>query len=397
MLDRRANSPVFRALSRSDGKFTRAELGDWVWNRTYQEAEQDLLLSFMVRCGLCFKLRHAAEAWREEDIYVSFEHLPTAKELRMQRTFDARLASRDPSQRTIPAPRIHKQNWQSFLTDAGQHYGKDAWYALDGLYLENVEGEKLLVLAHFKPGGLGGEIEIQVGDQMSEGRLESVLAQVRLFLPGSEASAASGPAYNLGQRAAKEEVFISYAWDPPAKPGDSGIPLGYAAPVDAIEAFLKDKPVRLIRDKNDTRFGTNLRLFMEYGARRPHVIIVHSDKFWRSPYCIFELWTVMEELKRQRDRALLNVVIPVEHLASNITRHEGVETYLRHWGEVSDVPRLLGWSTEEIRDHARSLLRSFSTSLHVYNQLNIRWSDGVEKALLAIAERLNLPTRKRDV
>jgi hypothetical protein len=66
---------------------------------------------------------------------------------------------------------------------------------------------------------------------------------------------------------------------------------------------------RLIRDKNDVRFGDKLKHFMEYGAKRPYVIAVHSDKYWKLPYCLSELWTVIHELQLQTNRSLLSVVI----------------------------------------------------------------------------------------
>jgi hypothetical protein len=77
----------------------------------------------MEQCGLCFKLRAAAEAWREDDVFVSFEHLPTAAELHLQRTFRRRLGDRAVAERTIMDARLHRQHWQVFLTGAGAHYG----------------------------------------------------------------------------------------------------------------------------------------------------------------------------------------------------------------------------------------------------------------------------------
>ncbi len=83
VLDRKQDSPVYRALKKSRGRFTLSDLGRLVWNernerrdRGFSTAEQELLLTFMERCGLCFKLRSKEDAWREEDVYVSFEHLP---------------------------------------------------------------------------------------------------------------------------------------------------------------------------------------------------------------------------------------------------------------------------------------------------------------------------------
>jgi hypothetical protein len=292
---------------------------------------------------------------------------------------------------------MHERHWQSFLIDAGTHYGKDARYALDGFYLENEEGETLLITCHLDRWGLGGEIELQVSGANAPGRLDAAEKHLRQFVSGGEERVSSDTGQNLGRPSAREEIFISYTWDPPEKAGESGIPPGYEKPVDAIEEFFKNKPFILIRDKTDARFGDNLKLFMEYGAKRPHVIVVHSDKYWRSPYCLFELWTVVHELQLRQNRSLLSVVIPVEHRNSSIATHEGLEEYLKHWETFTGIPRMLDWSPETLKDHFRSLLRSFSGDLHQSFNLNIVWEDGEARALATILERLKMPVATTDV
>jgi hypothetical protein len=283
---------------------------------------------------------------------------------------------------------MHKQQWQFFLVDAGAHYGKDARYATDGFYLENDEGETLLIICHLDRSGLGGEIELQVSGANAADRLGAVEKHLRQFVSGGEERVTSDPGQSLGKPSPQEEIFISYTWEPPQKPGESGIPPGYEKPVDAIEKFLKNKPFRLIRDKNDVRFGDNLKHFMEYGAKRPYVIVVHSDKYWESPYCLFELWTVIHELQLRKNRSLLSVVIPVEHRNSKITTYEGREQYLKYWETFTGTPTMLDWPPEQLKDYFRSLLRSFSADLHQSLNLNIVWEDGEAKALDAILGRL---------
>jgi GTPase SAR1 family protein len=393
LLDRRENSPIYRKLLAADGRFTLSQLGESCWNAAgYSKTEQELLLSLMERCQLCFKLRSASEAWRQEDIFVSFEHLPRARELRLQWAFDERRKSQHPvKERLLKLPEMHKQQWQSFLMDAGTHYGKDARYAADGFYLENEEGETLLITCHLDRLGLGGEIELQISGANAGERLQAAEKHLQQFVSSGEERVTSDPGQYLGKPSPQEEIFISYTWDPPQTAGESGIPPGYEKPVDAIEKFLKDTPFRLIRDKNDARFGDNLKHFMEYGAKRPYVIVVHSDKYWRSPYCLFELWTVVHELQLSENRSLLSVVIPVEHRNSEITTHEGLEEYLKHWETFTGVPRMLEWTPETLKDYFRSLLRSFSADLHQSLNLNIVWEDDETKALAAILGRLTKP------
>ena len=84
-------------------------------------------------------------------------------------------------------------------------------------------------------------------------------------------------------------------------------------------------------------------------------------------------------------------MIPVEHLNSNISTHQGLTAYLNYWEKVTDIPRMLDWSPEEAKDHFRSLLRSFSTDLSQSLNLNIVWKDDdAEPALAAILARLKM-------
>lgn len=391
VLERRADSRVFRALSRSGGRFTLAQLGEWVWNeKGYTGPVQELLRSFMEQCGLCFKLRAREETWRDQEVFVSFEHLPTARELGLERTFQRRLQDARVVGRALENPRLHQHHWQRFLTHAGAHYGKNAQYALDGFYLETEGGGRLLVLCRLEPAGLGGEIEIQVGGPAAAERLGSVVAHLEQFLPGGETGVRGTMEPALGRPVPREEVFISYTWNPPATPGESATPPGYEEPVEAIEEFLRDKPVLLIRDNRSTEFGDDLRQFMEYAAKRPHVIVVHSDKYWRSPCCIFELWTLEQELKQQKGKSLPSVVIPVEHMNSSVMTMEGLEECLKYWEGFRGTPPMLGWTAKELKDHACSLVRTFAGDLSKSRGLNLRWEDGPAKVLAEIAKRLGL-------
>ena len=173
------------------------------------------------------------------------------------------------------------------------------------------------------------------------------------------------------------------------------IPSGYEKPVEAIEAFFKDKPFRLIRDKKDARSGTDLKRFMDQAGKCPHVIVVHSDKYWKSPYCLFELWTADNELPLRRGRTdlplLFSVVIPVEHLRSNIRTHEGLEEYLRYWESFIGTPRMLGESPQTWKLRFRALLDKFSTYLDKERDFNIVWENDGKQALTGILARLESP------
>jgi hypothetical protein len=410
ILDRRnrarADTFIFRELCRSDGRFTLSDLGRLAWDEMgFGPDEQRLLLSYMQQCGLCFKLRRGEDAWREEDVYVSFEHLPTSREIQLSRAFDRRRASLDSVSETIQSRRLHKQHWQDFLTAAGQEFGKNAEYAIDGLMTGNEEGQLILVTCTIDRGGLGGIIDIEIAGPGAQDRLKEVSGLVRRFLPETDDAPRDGKVMEsaMGPAAEHLEVFISYAWEPPQREGETGIPAGYEEPVDEIERFLSSSPyevahgekrtwVKLLRDRNEIRFGDSLKTFMEYGARRPHVIVVHSDKFWRSPNCIFEMHCLWSEAANAREKSIADVLIPIDHIGSQIDDATSRDRFLEFWRQYSGpVPSRCWANLDELRDTAPNVIRAFSRAVSDMLDLHIRWSRGKDAVLAAVAQRLNLP------
>ena len=406
ILDRRRTSETYSWLTKEDGRFTLSDLGALAWNDLrFGNQEQELLLSYMQKCGLCFQLRSADDSWREQDIFVSFEHLPTCKELRLLRDFDRRSRSLAYSEESLLFPKMHKQNWQNLLVHCGREFGKNATYAIDGFLTELENGSLILIECEIDDTGLSGSINIRASGNESKEQLESTCNLVSSFLGETilDTSEERTIQNSLGQAVDHEEVFVSYAWNPPANADDSGIPPGYEVPVDEIEKFLtsrsinlvhgeKRKSVRLVRDKNETNFGDSLRRFMKSGARHPHVIVVHSDKYWRSPNCIFELKCLFDELQENKGKDIVSVVIPVEHVDSNVGDVRSRNSFLDYWEKYDgEVPSRCFSTPDELKDFAKAWIRRFGEIVSDKLDLNIRWSHGKESALKALAQRLNLP------
>ncbi|MCF7960509.1 MAG: hypothetical protein K9M08_07175 [Pirellula sp.] len=407
ILDRRRDSTTYRWLAKEDGRFTLEDLGNLAWNQLgFGSEEQKLLLSYMQQCGLCFQLRTAKESWREQDLFVSFEHLPTSKEIRLIREFDHRRRNFVPNELQLHFPKMHKQNWQNLLVHAGREFGKDATYAIDGIMTEFDNGTLVLIECDIDETGLSGTVTIHVSGHEPQKQLDSARALVKSFLgeTNSSTSKEERSIQNaLGKPLDHIEVFVSYAWNPPKHDGDSGIPVGYEEPVDEIERYLtshsvtlehgdKRKSVRLVRDKNVVNFGDSLRNFMKNGALHPHVIVVHSDKYWRSPDCIFELKCLFDELVGKEEKSFVSVVIPIEHIHSNIGDVVSRNAFLDFWQNYSgEVPSRCFSERDELKDFAKSLIRDFGKNVSDKLDFDIKWSRGAQSALKALAQRLNLP------
>ena len=78
--------------------------------------------------------------------------------------------------------------------------------------------------------------------------------------------------------------FVSYAW------GDS-TPEGRAREevVDRLCEAAEKRGVTILRDKQVIRLGESISKFMHRLSRADRVFIVLSDKYLKSPYCMYEL------------------------------------------------------------------------------------------------------------
>jgi hypothetical protein len=417
-LQRGSRPEVYRELLKSRGRFTQSDLHNWVWRGDFQSDEQKLLISFMERCGLCFRIRDAASAWREEDLYVSFEHLPMAKELQLQEEFDACLPDLNLHERTIKSSFLHKYDWQMFLADAGNSYGPDAVYAEDALFFHTKNDQVVLITCVInQTTGFGGTITVQVVGHNADELLNELGDELKNRFPDGHVP---GRRRSIPPEAAKEvlpreSVFISYAWNTAAEPE-----INYEEPVEAIEQFLRrhnfefevsdpqdneHPPVAnasgvLIRDRKSVKRHGSLIEFMQRGARSTKVIVVHSKRYWESVNCMFELHTLLRELENNVNRAMAETVITVEHASSDIQNITTLNKYLDFWREFQQNPGYLptrmakvGWDHAATADHARSTIRTFGEFISDINELNLRWADGADSVLEHIRQRLSLPGR----
>ena len=405
ILERRDETLVYETLRSRAGVFSLKDLAELCWNDlNFEHKEQQLLLSYMRSCGLCFKLREAEQAWREEELFVSFTHLPSSSDQGFEYQFRQRVRDSENVQATLESERMHVHHWHKYLVEAGRHFGKNADYAYDGLLVSNDDGQSILVSVQLNPNtGSGGFVTIAVGGKFGDDlhtcetvpkRLEALLGALKNILPGGvQRHAKDAASLGLGQVPDQEGVFLSYTRNSEQDDGDEAQSVDYEAPVDAIERQLLDrlrraKPgeKRLIpkRDKTGIRFGSSSRAFMRNGARQARVIVVHSDKFWRSPYCLFELDQLVRELTNEKGKDFKTVVIPIQfewgQQKCDIKDIGDRNRVLEEWGEASSISCPAGFyeSPEDMQDKAAYVVRYFSEQVSDLGDLHLHWQRGAE-------------------
>ncbi len=112
----------------------------------------------------------------------------------------------------------------------------------------------------------------------------------------------------------EQMVFISYAWG-----GES------EEIVNHIDQALQQRGLKIIRDKRELGYKGSISAFMERIGQGNCVIVVISDKYLRSPNCMFELVEIAEG--KQFHGRVFPVVLSDANIYDPIRRLE----YVRHW------------------------------------------------------------------
>jgi internalin A len=105
------------------------------------------------------------------------------------------------------------------------------------------------------------------------------------------------------EKSDKAEWYVSYAW------GDDRTPEGRAREeiVDRVCEAAEAKDHTLLRDKDVLSLSDSISAFMRRIGTGDRVFVILSDKYLRSPHCMFELSEVWRN-SRQEERTFLQRV-----------------------------------------------------------------------------------------
>jgi len=112
----------------------------------------------------------------------------------------------------------------------------------------------------------------------------------------------------------EQAVFISYAW------GGEREEI-----VNQIDQALQQRGIKIIRDKRNLGYKGSIIGFMERIGRGNCIIVIISDKYLRSPNCMFELVEIAEN-KGFHDR-----IFPVVLADADIYDPVKRIAYVKHW------------------------------------------------------------------
>lgn len=345
----------WRQLRANRGRFTRSLLDLLVWaERGYCEGEQELLLSMMRSCGVCFLYRQADKETGQEAEYIAPELLPARAEveLELEALWEAAATCEE---RTFPLP-FYQQLMPRLIGQFGGQAGVHAAYWKQGLCLyEKITRSRAWVEArpHGGDGDWNGELVIRTqGDMASELLAELsrwVLRELRLPEP-VDGDLAEEPAQRHHSRTVLDKLKSSGRPDGPEERGQPETRLEFGPPprtgtrycvsyaredksnklVDDLCAAARARGIRILRDKDTLRFGESITRFMRQIGAGDRVFVILSEKYLKSENCMYELWELWRnsrldpEVLRERARVYVQPDVRIGKIADRL-RHA------KHW------------------------------------------------------------------
>ena len=120
-------------------------------------------------------------------------------------------------------------------------------------------------------------------------------------------------------------VFISYAW------GEENEII-----VNQLDEALQARGMKIIRDKRDLDYTGSIKMFMERIGTGDCVIVVISDKYLKSPNCMFEL------VEMAGNKQFEKRIFPVVLADADIYKIKGKFQYIKHWEvQIKELKELL--------------------------------------------------------
>jgi len=182
----------------------------------------------------------------------------------------------------------------------------------------------------------------------------------------------------------EQAVFISYAW------GSEREEI-----VDQIDEALQKRGITIIRDKRDLSYKGSITGFMERIGQGNCVILVISDKYLRSPNCMFELVEIAEN-RDFHDRTFpvvladADIYDPVKRIGY-VKYWEQKRTELAEAMKSVDPANLQGIREEmDLYDRIRDKVSGLTSILKDMNTLTpeMHWGSDFDELYDAILKRV---------
>lgn len=180
---------------------------------------------------------------------------------------------------------------------------------------------------------------------------------------GPESKEASIPEKTRGE-VKKPRVYFSYAWGDDREKGESREKIVN----DLYESLEKEGRYDLKKDKKDAKYRTSLREFMREIGQSDFIITVISDKYLKSPNCMYELLQIFRKSGSETDgfrEKIFPVVLDDANIYDPIERLDYVSYWQQRCNKLEQKIAEVGLSA------ARSAVPDFDVYFEIQQQIGL--------------------------
>ena len=160
----------------------------------------------------------------------------------------------------------------------------------------------------------------------------------------------------------KPEYFVSYAWGDTTPEG-----LTSEAIVDRLCASAERRGIGILRDKNLLGLGKRISTFMQRLGEGDRVFIVLTDKYLKSPFCMYELSEVWRNCRQDDEEFLSRVrvyTLPSAKIWSPLERAQCAVHWKQESGKLEAIIKEHGYDILGDKDYQRyKFMKEFSHSI----------------------------------
>ncbi len=337
VLDRKKAFPILKLQA---GRFTPQLLAALVWQQ-YSAADHELFISLMQQCQVCFKT--------SENGFVAPEALPPEAHVSGQIQQLWRNATPEVAAH-LDYPFLHEGVLRATLCKVGEKAGESAVYWSWGVCFYDLKSQSTARIRTERTDPTGtdpaGRIIVEATGGQSQALVSHLVESVLQINIGAKPeprwirSGLSSPSLNKGEQQKSGEPFAHIApGQPPQAPGEPlpvYVSYAWGSESDAlVDAFAQQlpKPFRLIRDKAAMRPGDWISIFMREIGRADRVLIVLSEKYLRSVYCMRELLYLYQTSLGERTDFLNRVVVLTVGDTLKFSRASERAAHVLYWQE----------------------------------------------------------------
>lgn len=159
----------------------------------------------------------------------------------------------------------------------------------------------------------------------------------------------------------KPEIFVSYAWG-----GES------EEIVDKLDAVLQNNNLKLTRDKRDLAYQERISFFMDQIGKGKGIVVVISEKYLKSPYCMYEL------LEIYQNKDFESRIIPIVLSDAKIYDTDSLLAYQEFW--IAEKNKL----DEKIKENGGDAIAVIGEEYKLFKRVVDNWG-----ALMTILKDIN--------